>query len=418
MREVVPKAINRGIFADLQLICWLCFAQASPAGKRISIFVVAAICVMTVGVAALNAAAMVFNGYHQHIQALILQSTPQITLLKYERNQRIEQSVIDANESKGLIERLRSHPEVSGALEGVEATQTVEITSGVRQVKRRIKIVGFGAGFGPCPVPIFRPYTSKLASHSSAVPVVVTSDTFPALKEGSHVTIRTASDTIDAIVVGVPLTGVMPLSVIAMPLAPASRLLGQESSPDHIFVKLRDADANRSAAKRIQDVMRTDAAARIIALFWGDLFARLLGVLDAFKFLLLGMFSAIVIMGAVFTYAAFEIVVTRRRRGMAALVALGLIPSKVRSIFHLLAISMGLVSTVLGVIFSFPLVWGLDLLPLSPILAPSGLDNIPISTSFREMGLLLCFTCMFSWIAARLATVGLLRLDPAEEMRR
>jgi ABC-type lipoprotein release transport system permease subunit len=373
---------------------------------------------MTVGVAALHAASMVFNGYYKYIQGLIAQATPDVTILKYEQDQRIGKSAISANESRWLIERLRRIPEVAGGLEAVQDTQTVEIRYGDIQVTRLIKIVGLGKGYGACPIRILEPYTSKLVSGAKMVPMVVTSDTFPTLKEGSQVKIQTESNFIDAIVVGVPTTGVMPLSMIALPMDQATRLLGQEPFPDSVFVRLRDGEVNKNACKRVQDGIKADAPARFIVLFWEDMFDKIFGVLAAFKFLLLGMFSAILVMGAIFTYAAFEIVVTRRRRGSSTLVALGLLPARARSIFHLLAIATGAVAAVLGVVLSFPLVWGLNLLPVSPILAASGLANIPISASWIEVAMFICVSCIFSWISARLSTRCLLRLDPADEMRR
>jgi len=222
----------------------------------------------------------------------------------------------------------------------------------------------------------------------------------------------------DATVVGLPDTGVLPLSMIVLPIAEAARLLDQPEGPTMTLVRFDNRHANAAVGKQVTEAIKPGAPARFFTSYWADLYSKLFGVLSAFRFLLMAMLSAILAIAAIFCYAVFEVLVVRRRRGMATLVALGLQPNSTRDVFHVLAIGIGALSAILGILGSILFVRSLDLLPLAAILGPLGLDRVPAAIHWWNAVILTALTIAFAWFSARLATRTLLRQDPAEEMRR
>ena len=398
------------------LIAWLALAQAKPAGKKGSLFVLCSMCILTLGIAALHTAAMLFNGYCGHIEGLILRSVPHLSIVKYEAEERIGGSGITPEESAWMMDRLRGMAETGGGLQVIHDNATVAIQGGPGRVQRRLIILGIGAGFGICPLPVLEPYTSKLAEEKTPYSVVVSSDVMPGLQVGSAVTVGTKTGSITATVVGIPESGVMPLSLIAMSQTAASELLGHDE-PNALFVKLQDDYVTSDAADQIRTRMKEGAPARFLFSFWEDTVEKVFGILAAFKALLFGMFSVLLVMAAIFCYASFEVAIMRRRKHLATLVALGLPASAARSIFHVIGLCIGIVSSVLGIALSFLLVKGAGLLPVSALLSASGLSQIPLDVRCPDLLVLVVMTSVFSWLAARLASRPLLRLDPAEEMR-
>ncbi len=398
-----------------KLVAWLARSQAMPAGKWISVFVLSAILILTLAVASLHAAAMIFNGYCDHVESLILRAVPHLSIVKYEAGERIGARPFAQAESSWLLERLRSMPEAGGALPVMHENATVEISAGSVRVRRRLKVMGLGAGFGNCPLPLLEPYAGLLADGNQH-PVVISSDVAQGLQVGSTVKIETRVGSITATIIGIPDSGVMPLSMIALPMTATAELLDFDE-PNAIFVKLRPGLDTRGTVERMRESLKANAPAKFLFSFWQETVEEIFGVLAAFKALLFGMFSALLIMAAIFCYAAFEVAVVRRRKHMATLVALGLPPSATRRVFHVLGLTMGIVSSVLGVALSFLVVKSTGLLPLTTILSASGLTQIPQDVRGFDLIALMLMTSAFAWIAARLASRPLLRLDPAEEMR-
>jgi|GEM_PF-4216853 len=400
----------------VHLIVWLALAQAKPAGKKGSLFVLCSMCILTLGIAALHTAAMLFNGYCGHIQGLILRSVPHLSIVKYEAEERIGGSGITPEESAWMMDRLRGMADTGGGLQVIHDNATVAIQGGPGRVQRRLTILGIGAGFGACPLPVLEPYISKLAEAEAPYSVVVSSDVVPGLQVGSAVTVETKTGSITATVVGIPESGVMPLSLVAMPMTAASELL-EHDEPNALFVKLQDGCATSDAVVQIRARLKEGAPARFLFSFWEDTVEKVFGILAAFKALLFGMFSVLLVMAAIFCYASFEVAIVRRRKHLATLVALGLPASAARSIFHVLGLCIGIVSSILGTALSFLFVKGAGLLPVSALLSASGLSRIPLDLRWPDLLVLVVMTTVFSWLAARLASRPLLRLDPAEEMR-
>lgn len=398
------------------LIAWLAFAQAKPAGKKGSLFVLCCMCILTLGIAALHAAAMLFNGYCGHIEGLILRGVPHLSIVKYEAEERIGGSGITPEESAWMMERLRGMAETGGGLQVIHENATVEIQGGPGRVQRRLTILGVGAGFGACPLPVLEPYMAKLAEGKAPCSVVISSEVMPGLQVGSAVTVGTRTGAITATVVGIPESGIMPLSLIAMPISAAMELLEQDE-PNALFVKLQDSCATGDAVDQIHARLKEGAPARFLFSFWEDTVEKVFGILAAFKALLFGMFSVLLVMAAIFCYASFEVAIMRRRKHLATLVALGLPASAARSIFHVIGLGIGIVSSILGIALSFLFVKGAGLLPVSALLSVSGLSQIPLDVRWPDLLVLAIMTSVFSWLAARLASRPLLRLDPSEEMR-
>ena len=400
----------------VSLVAWLALAQARPAGKWGSLFVLCSISILTLGIAALHTAAMLFNGYCGHIQGLILRGVPHLSIVKYEAEERIGASGFTHAESAWMMDRLRGMMEASGGLQVIHDNATVEIQGGPGRVRRRLTILGIGADFGICPVPVLEPYISKLAEGKTPYSVEVSSDVVPGLQVGSAVTVGTKTGSITATVVGIPESGVMPLSLIAMSMTAASELL-EHDEPNALFVKLQDGYATSDAVDQIRTRMKEGSPARFVFSFWEDTIEKVFGILAAFKALLFGMFSVLLVMAAIFCYASFEVAIVRRRKHLGTLVALGLPPSSARSVFHVLGLCIGIASSVLGIALSFVLVKGAGLLPISALLSASSLTRLPLDLRWLDLMVLIVMTSVFSWLAARLASRPLLRLDPAEEMR-
>ena len=402
--------------SPVSLVAWLALSQAKPAGKRCSLFVLCSMSILTLGIAALHTAAMLFNGYCGHIQGLILRGVPHLSIVKYEAGERIGDGGLNSAESAWMMGRLRGMTETSGGLQVIHDNATLEIQGGPGRIQRRLTILGIGAGYGICPLPVLEPYISKLAEGKPPYSVVISSDVMPGVQVGSAITVETKSGAITATVVGIPASGVMPLNLIAMSQTAASELLEQDE-PNALFIKLQDGCATSAAADQIRRRLKEGAPARFLFSFWEDTVEKVFGILAAFKALLFGMFSVLLLMAAIFCYASFEVAIVRRRKHLATLVALGLPPSAARSVFHVLGLCIGIVSSVLGIALSFVLVKGAGLLPISALLSASGLTRLPLDLRWLDLFVLVVMTSVFAWLAARLASRPLLRLDPAEEMR-
>ncbi len=405
-----------GNHKPVSLVAWLALAQAKPAGKWGSLFVLCSMSILTLGIAALHTAAMLFNGYCGHIESLILRGVPHLSIVKYEVEERIGASAFTPAESAWMMDRLRGMTETSGGLQVIHDNATVGLQSGPGRVQRRLTILGIGAGYGICPLPVLEPYISKLAEGKPPYSVVVSSDVMPGLQVGSAITVETKTGSITATVVGIPESGVMPLNLIAMSQTGVTELLEQDE-PNAVFVKLKDGQTTSAAVDEIRRRLKEGAPARFLLSFWEKTVEKLFGILAAFKALLFGILGVLLVMAAIFCYASFEVAIVRRRKHLATLVALGLPPSSARSVFHVIGLCIGLASSVLGVALSFVLVKGAGLLPISALLSVSGLTRLPLELRWLDLSVLVVLTSIFSWLAARLASRPLLRLDPAEEMR-
>jgi ABC-type lipoprotein release transport system permease subunit len=391
-------------------------------GVRPTPLIFGIVCLTLVCTTSLFAVSFVFDGFWTHLRTMLLQTQPHATVFR--PNEDWKPTALENGDLNQLFAVLESAVQIDGLAAAHVAYDEVLVFNATRSVSQRSVLVGVERTAMSPVLPFFSPLQQESnGTHDenrSVVPIVITTATAKelAVQTGDiiHITLYDRRTRVE--VIGVIDAGVISVPYVVFPIWGLKKALGEtELAPNYIFVRFKNGYVTSKSCDELQKLLKPIIPGLTVVQFWEEKLESVFGVLNSFKFLVFAIVSALVVLASVFSFASFDILITRKRRQLAVLMAMGMKPSSIRCVFLAISICVSLLSTLFGFAVGFVLVSCLHLLPLEALLDSTGLARVPCSVNVAELPVVLILVLLPMTLAAFCGTRAVGAVEPGEAVK-
>ena len=364
----------------------LALHQILPAGRIVSFFFLISTLITTISVACLSLGSMVLTGYANHIERSICHIFASVTVNRYSTDSFIGKAPIDQSDQDAILMEVNHVPGLVAARGYQQNSLSVTIKHGHNSTTKRIFLMGRGRGIGTATMPFLENaelvFDKKI--EGDLPPIILSKNLIPGLSIGDHIEIESDQATEEFAVAGLCDTGIIPIFMVIADLSSASRISGRTADPDSFQLRLRNSSDAERISKSLQEALKGKTRSKLITSSWNKTFVSYLSLVNGFKYLVLSILSCMAFMSAIFSFCVFEIIMTRRRRESAILMAIGVTNNQIRQSFILISIGIAFSAFIGGAVVSLAAGWIISNVPLLQLQSITGLAHFPISVSLVD----------------------------------
>jgi len=394
-----------------------------PSGKRIDSTFLGCVLVSTFSVSVIVSAMLVFDSYVRFVYQSTLSLSPQITVVNMPKAGE-EHSLGMSSNHLHALKFLQHQREVLACQSMVKFSAVVSLNRGMATNAHSATVIGLTPSHSARQVlPILDSIPIQVMSgfFKQEGKCIISTRVFPGAKVGDRVSIVYSSNRFDTDVFWILDAGLLPVPLIIVPCRSALRLKNNDKSDcvDALILRLSPGFDSKETTRHLQQTGNAAGQFRFVFLYWRNLFDQQFAVFAALRRLLLGVLSSLFLMAGLFMFASLDILLQRKRRQMAILLALGTTGHQIRIVFLGLAISIAISGLVFG---SFGGLLFFSACPRIPIakqlFQASGAVSLGVNVNATTAILVSVLALGTSIAATLLATRRLSHVDPIVDLKK
>ncbi len=204
-----------------------------------------------------------------------------------------------------------------------------------------------------------------------------------------------------------------PMPIVIVPLVKAKEVFRVTSS-DGIGVRTFDEDSSLKISEQLSDFLGDD----FIVQHWSEALSGLDGIFMAVNIIISLVVSSLFVLAFLFAVATFDILMKRKKKQLALLLAIGMSPTVIRSGLLRLGGSVGCVCCVIGFGVAYIFLKVAPYSPLAPVFKQMMIDDFSFRCGWHLVLVVGAVSLLVPLCSAWVAATRAFKIDPIEDLRR
>ena len=393
-----------------------------PVGKRVDATFLACVIVFAFSGGVILSALLVFDGYVAFVRQSTLSLAPHVTVIEIPKAGQPTKPLDAAHQAE--LGFLKGRREIAACQGMVKFATAARLELGDATSAQYATVIGLTPSDSKRQVlPILDTVPPHVMSElfMGSNGCILSKRILQDARVGDRLGIVCGSNRIDTLVLWTVETGLLPVPFIILAAPKALDLKGGQArdSFDALILRLQDGFDSKGICRTLQQEANNRGGSVFVFGYWRSLFDQQFALFAALKRLLLGVLSSLFLMAGLFTFGSLDILLQRKRKQMALLLALGTTPQQIRNVFMGFSIQIALIGLVLGAVIGTMFLTLCPKLPIvNEILHAGGATTLNLSVSIVTLMSVTLLTIGTSVIASALATRRVFHFDPIVDLKK